>query len=104
FLPFALFYGVIWLIIYVILFGLSWNSTVSPTFQLLSTHFGQKNSGMLFGWIFVIHQIGGALMAYLSGAIHDEMQSYVMAFIMAGALCMIAALIVIFIPAKQLNE
>ncbi|MFT8436692.1 MFS transporter [Liquorilactobacillus satsumensis] len=104
FLPFAFFYGGIWLIIYVILFGLSWNATVSPTIQLLSTHFGQKNSGMLFGWIFVIHQIGGALMAYLSGAIHDEMQSYVMAFIMAGALCMIAALIVIFIPAKQLNE
>ncbi|OEH90813.1 hypothetical protein ATO00_01680 [Loigolactobacillus coryniformis subsp. coryniformis] len=64
------------LILYAVLFGLSWNATVSPTIKLISANFGLHRSGILFGWVFVGHQIGGALMAYVSGVVHDSIHSY----------------------------
>lgn len=97
-LPLALSQGGTLLIVYAILFGFSWNATVSPTIKLIADHFGVEKSGMLFGWVFVLHQIGGALMAYLSGAMHDMTHNYVMAFGMAGAMCVIAALMVKIVP------
>jgi fucose permease len=49
------------------------------------------------------HQIGGALMAYISGVVHDSIHSYVMAFFMAGFMCLIATLLVITVPQPELN-
>lgn len=97
-LPLALTQGGALLIAYAILFGFSWNATVSPTIKLIADHFGVEKSGMLFGWVFVLHQIGGALMAYLSGAMHDMSHNYVLAFAMAGVMCLVAALMVKIVP------
>lgn len=97
-LPIALSQGGILLIFYAIFFGFSWNATVSPTIKLIADNFGIEKSGMLFGWVFVLHQIGGALMAYSSGTMHDMTHNYVMAFGMAGAMCLVAALMVVIAP------
>lgn len=97
-LPLALSQGGALLIAYAILFGFSWNATVSPTIKLIAENFGIEKSGMLFGWVFVLHQIGGALMAYVSGTMHDMVHNYVMAFGMAGVMCLVAALMVIIVP------
>ncbi|TGA99111.1 MFS transporter [Sporolactobacillus shoreae] len=97
-LPLALSQGGALLIAYAILFGFSWNATVSPTIKLIAENFGIEKSGMLFGWVFVLHQIGGALMAYVSGAMHDMVHNYVMAFGMAGVMCLVAALMVVVVP------
>ncbi|MCO7177076.1 MFS transporter [Sporolactobacillus kofuensis] len=97
-LPIALTQGGTLLIFYAIIFGFSWNATVSPTIKLIADNFGIEKSGMLFGWVFVLHQIGGALMAYTSGAMHDMVHNYVIAFGMAGVICLVAALMVIIVP------
>lgn len=104
-LPVAFHQGGALLIGYAIIFGLSWNATVSPTIHLISQFFGIEKSGVLFGWIFVMHQVGGAEMAYMSGMMHDLTQTYVMAFVMAGVMCVVAALMVIIVPrVKRVGE
>jgi len=50
-------------------------------------------------WITVIHQVGGAVAAYLGGALRSGSGSYFEAFVMAGLRCVGAALRVLFIGA-----
>jgi len=50
-------------------------------------------------WITVIHQVGGAVAAYLGGALRSGSGSYFEAFVMAGLRCVGAALMVLFIGA-----
>jgi hypothetical protein len=45
----------------------------------------------------VIHQLGGATVAYLAGVSRIGFGSYFQAFILAGILCIGAALMVLFI-------
>ena len=49
---------------------------------------------MVFGWIFAGHQIGAATAAFGAGLIRTEYSTYLPAFFIAGALCLIAAALV----------
>jgi sugar phosphate permease len=50
---------------------------------------------MVFGWIFAGHQIGAASAAFGAGLVRTEYSTYLPAFFVAGALCIIAALLVL---------
>ena len=54
-------------IIFGITFGFLWLSTVPPTNGIVAHIFGTKYVGMLYGIVFVSHQIGSFLGANLSG-------------------------------------
>ncbi|MGH7001454.1 MAG: MFS transporter, partial [Stellaceae bacterium] len=47
----------------------------------------------MYGWIMVMHQLGSASAAYGAGLLHTDIGSYNAAFIGAGGLCMVAALL-----------
>ena len=49
----------------------------------------------LFGWIFAGHQIGAASAAFGAGLVRTVYSTYLPAFFVAGALCIIAALAII---------
>jgi len=49
----------------------------------------------VFGWVFAAHQFGGAVVAFAAGAIHTWLGDYLVAFLAAGALCLIASGLVI---------
>jgi sugar phosphate permease len=96
YLPFSFvsFYG---LSLFVVFYGLDWIATVPPTIRLTANTFGKDNVGIMFGWMSVSHQLGGALAAFLGGVLRMDLGTYLEAFMLAGLLCFIAAVMVMFI-------
>ncbi len=83
------------LMLFAIFYGLDWVATVPPTVKLTAARFGPQAANMTFGWIFAGHQIGAASAAYIAGAMRMDLQTYMPALQLAGALCMMAALVVL---------
>jgi sugar phosphate permease len=94
YLPFTdfSFYG---LSLFAVFYGLDWIATVPPTVKLTADRFGRERAGIVFGWIFAGHQIGAASAAFGAGLVRTEYSTYLPAFFVAGALCIIAALAVV---------
>ena len=101
FLPFTdfSFYG---LSLFAMFYGLDWIATVPPTVRLTAQRFGAERANLVFGWVFAGHQLGAATAAFGAGLSRTLLATYLPAFFIAGALCVIAALIVLAIsrPAK----
>jgi sugar phosphate permease len=91
FLPAAYSLGVPALAAFVVLYGLDWVATVPPTVRLLADRFSKERVGPVFGWVFAAHQFGGSFAAYAAGAVHTALGDYLVAFLTAGALCLIAS-------------
>ncbi len=89
-LPFSsfTFYG---LTVFAMFFGLDFIATVPPTVRLTAQAFGRERAGMVFGWIFAAHQLGGAVAAWGAGTSRDALASYLPAFFAAGVTCFLAA-------------
>ena len=68
-----------------------------PTVRLLNRVVGTERTGIMVAWITVIHQVGGALAAYLGGVSRGAFGSYLEAFMLAGLLLLGAAFMVLFI-------
>jgi sugar phosphate permease len=82
-------------------YELDWIAGGPPTVRLLSRAMGAEQIGIMVAWITVIHQVGGAATAYLGGALRSGSGTYFEAFMMAGLMCVGAALIVLFISAGR---
>jgi sugar phosphate permease len=91
FLPAAYSMGVPALAAFVVLYGLDWVATVPPTVRLLGDRFSKERVGAVFGWVFAAHQFGGSLAAFAAGAVHTALGDYLVAFLTAGALCLLAS-------------
>jgi MFS family permease len=94
YLPFTdfTFYG---LSLFAVFYGLDWIATVPPTVKITADKFGREKAGMVFGWIFAGHQIGAASAAFGAGLVRTVYSTYLPAFFVAGALCIIAAVAII---------
>src|SRR3954449_7591826 len=96
FLPFTdfSFYG---LSLFAMFYGLDWIATVPPTVRLTAQRFGPERANLVFGWIFAGHQLGAGVAAFGAGLSRTVYATYVPAFFVAGALCVVASLIVLAI-------
>jgi MFS family permease len=56
--------------------GLLWLSTVPLTSGLVALMFGTRHAGMLFGFVFLSHQIGAFAGVWLGGAIYEATGAY----------------------------
>ena len=94
YLPFTdfTFYG---LSLFAVFYGLDWIATVPPTVKITADRFGREKAGIVFGWVFAGHQIGAASAAFGAGLVRTQFSTYLPAFFVAGALCIVAALAVI---------
>ena len=63
-------------VVFSILMGLLWLSTVPPTNALVAIMFGTRHLGMLGGIVFLSHQIGSFLGVWLGGYLYDRIGSY----------------------------
>jgi sugar phosphate permease len=99
YLPFALDGSFYALALFAVFYGLDWIAGVPPTVRLLSRAMGAERIGIMVAWITVIHQVGGAAAAYLGGALRSGSGTYFEAFMIAGLMCIGAALMVLFIGA-----
>ena len=59
-----------------VLFGILWLATIPPTNGIVARIFGTKYLGTLFGIVFLGHQVGSFLGAYLGGYFFDTYGSY----------------------------
>lgn len=80
-------------IIFSILMGLLWLSTVPPTNALVAIMFGTRHLGMLGGIVFLSHQIGSFLGVWLGGYFYDRLGSYDPVWWLGVALGLFAAVV-----------
>ena len=74
-----------------ILLGLFWLSTVPLTSSLVATFFGTRWMSMLFGVVFLSHQLGSFTGLWLAGYLYDATKSYDMMWWISIALGLFAA-------------
>ncbi len=76
-----------------IVLGLFWLSTVPLTSAMVATFFGPQWMSMLFGFVFLSHQLGSFSGLWLAGVLYDQTKSYDMMWWISIALALFAALV-----------
>lgn len=71
---------------------MDWLAPVPPTVSLTSDNLGNARARIVYGWVSAGHQISAATAAVGAGALRTEFGIYLAAFTLAGALCVIAAM------------
>ena len=92
------------LVMIMILFGLDWVATVPPTVILTQRAFGIERGAIVFGWVFAAHMIGAAFAASISGYMRDVFGNYSAAWLLAGALAVVAAVLAMMIPKRPVTN
>jgi sugar phosphate permease len=95
-LPYA-FVNFYMLSLFAVFYGLDWFATVSPTVRLITNAFGRDKAGMVYGWVFTAHQVGGASAAFVGGVLRENYGGYFEAFTLSGLICLLAAIAALFI-------
>ena len=91
-------------VLFGIFFGFLWLATVPPTAGIVSFIFGTKYMGLLYGIVFLSHQIGSFFGAYLGGVFKEIYGSYDYAWYVSIALSIFAGLIHLPIIEKQVKR
>ena len=64
--------------------------------------FGTKNVGLNYGWVFTAYGIGGIIGPIMTGIMRDRLDNWLLAFVISGIACLVAAVIAVTIrPPKQ---
>jgi MFS family permease len=79
------------LFLFAVMYGLDWFASGPPTTTMLARSFGPQRVGTLFGFVFVFHQLGGALAAVGAGWVRMEFGDYEYAFLAGAVLGLMAA-------------
>ena len=87
-----------------ITFGFLWLATVPPTNGIVGHIFGTKYIGLLYGFVFLSHQVGSFLGAYLGGLFYDLYGSFDYAWYISIALSIFAGLIHLPIKEKAIER
>jgi MFS family permease len=90
YLPFAVF-SYSGLLVFTLFYGLDWVATVPPTVNITARTFGRDKANLVFGWVFAGHQLGAASAALGAGISRTVLSTYLPAFFVSGALCILAA-------------
>lgn len=104
FLPAALVGPSAGLMVFAVFYGLDWIATVPPTVRLSAEVFGRERASIVFGWVVAAHQIGAAFAAFMAGWLRTTTGAYTLAFMSAGALCLVAAVGVLPIGRTRKRE
>jgi predicted MFS family arabinose efflux permease len=91
-------------LVFVIFYGLDWVATVPPTIMLCRTILGPARATVVYGWVFVAHQIGGAIAAFGAAVLRVQFGDYAIAFYISAAMCLITSYFVLQIAKGQSRE
>jgi predicted MFS family arabinose efflux permease len=80
-------------VVFSIVIGLLWLSTVAPTNGLVAIMFGTRHLGMLGGLVFFSHQVGSFLGVWLGGYLYDRFGTYDPVWWLGVVLGLVAALV-----------
>jgi predicted MFS family arabinose efflux permease len=90
------------LFVFAVVYGLDWFATVAPVIAITTDTFGKRSVGIIYGWIFVFHQVGGAVAATAAGTVRVSMGEYHYAFIAGGLMAMVAAALALSIRPQRI--
>lgn len=82
-------------LVFVIFYGLDWVATVPPTVMLCRTILGPDRGAVIYGWVFVSHQIGGSIAALGAAVVRVKFGDYAAAFYISGFLCIVTSYFVL---------
>jgi predicted MFS family arabinose efflux permease len=88
--------------VFAALMGILWLSTIPLTQGTITTVFGTKNMSMLYGIVFLFHQVGAFLGGWLGGRVYDLTGSYDIVWYISIALGVFGAIISYPIEEKTL--
>ena len=91
-------------VLFGVTFGFLWLATVPPTAGIVSSIFGTKYMGLLYGIVFLSHQVGSFFGSYLGGVIKEVYGSYDYAWYVSIALSIFAGLIHLPIIEKKVKR
>lgn len=92
-------------LVFVIFYGLDWVATVPPTIVLARQVLGPQRATIVYGWVFVAHQIGAATAALGAAALRVQLGDYAIAFYISAGMCIVSALMVLQIAkGKNVSE
>ncbi len=80
-------------VVFSIVIGILWLSTVAPTNALVAVMFGTRYLGMLGGIVFFSHQVGSFLGVWMGGVLYDASGSYDIVWWLGVALGVFAAIV-----------
>jgi len=80
-------------VVFSIVIGILWLSTVAPTTALVAVMFGTRYLGLLGGIVFFSHQLGSFLGVWMGGVLHDATGSYDVLWWLGVALGIFAAIV-----------
>ena len=84
-------------LVFVIFYGLDWVATVPPTIMLCRIVLGPSRATVVYGWVFVGHQIGASAAAIGAAVLRVQFGDYAIAFYISAAMCLVAAYLVLHI-------
>ena len=82
-------------LVFVIFYGLDWVATVPPTLMLCRIVLGNQRSAVVYGWVFVGHQVGASVAAIGAAVLRVKLGDYALAFYISATMCLVAALAVL---------
>ncbi|MFM6940737.1 MAG: MFS transporter [Candidatus Planktophila sp.] len=82
-------------LVFVIFYGLDWVATVPPTLMLSRIVLGPARATVVYGWVFVGHQIGASVAAFGAAVLRVHFGDYASAFYISAAMCIVSALAVL---------
>jgi MFS family permease len=88
------------MLVFIVFYGLDWVATVPPTVALCREIYGEAGP-VVFGWVFASHQVGAAIAATAAGVSRDHFGNYNLAWLIGGALSILAAMLSIRIRRRQ---
>jgi MFS family permease len=80
--------------------GLVWSGSIAMSSAILGELFGVRLLGMLYGWAYLGHQIGGAISSFLGGWGYEVFGTHVFSFGLAAFTLIFAGIISYLIPDK----
>ena len=100
FLPFSFdtFYT---LSLFAVFYGLDWIATMPPTVKLIGQTLRPREDRGDVRLDHLLHQLGGACAAFFGGVLRVNFDTYMHAFMLSGLLCLIAAIMALFIGYKK---
>jgi MFS family permease len=82
--------------------GLVWAGSVAMSSAILADVYGVRLVGILYGWAYVVHQVGGFISSWLGGWGYEAFGTHWIAFGTAGVLLIAAAAVSLRLPHKTL--
>ncbi|WP_318508783.1 MFS transporter [Bacillus sp. T3] len=81
--------------------GLVWSGSIAMSSAILGELFGIRLLGILYGWAYLGHQIGGAISSFLGGWGYEVFATHVFSFGLAAFILLSAGVISYLIPEKH---